>query len=99
MTNKKSTGWIDFKLIKEKVLVKDLIRFYGISLKEKRGGSLIGACPLHPGSDNPTAFSVSADGKAWHCFTGCNTGGNVLVFFEKKPVKIILSDKQIFQVL
>ncbi len=84
MTNKKSASWIDFKLIKEKVSVKDLIRFYRIPLKEKRGGSLIGTCPLHPGSDNPTAFSVSADGRAWHCFTGCNTGGNVLDFVVRK---------------
>ena len=40
------------------------------------------ACPLH-GGDNETAFVVypGRDGRQrWHCFTGCQTGGDALDF-------------------
>lgn len=43
------------------------------------------ACPLHHG-DNQTAFSVFTgdDGVArWHCFTGCQTGGDAIDFVQR----------------
>jgi DNA primase len=39
-----------------------------------------GACPLH-GGDNPEGFSVSASG--WHCFTGCDDGGDGVDFVRR----------------
>lgn len=43
-----------------------------------------GNCPLHAGSDNPTAFHVYEGGKRWHCFTRCPEGkndGDVIAFY------------------
>ncbi len=43
----------------------------------KKGDHLFGPCPVH-GGDNPGAFVVSLSKNLWHCFTGCNTGGDVV---------------------
>jgi hypothetical protein len=46
-------------------------------------------CPLHPGSDNPTAFHLynGPDGRQrWHCFTRCPEGendGDVITFYMR----------------
>lgn len=43
------------------------------------------ACPLH-GGDNETAFVVypGRDGRQrWHCFTGCQTGGDAIDFYMR----------------
>ena len=44
---------------------------------KKKGDHLCGPCPVH-GGDNPSAFVVSLSKNLWHCFTGCNTGGDVV---------------------
>lgn len=82
--NTKQSVWVDFKLIKERITIPDLLNHYGIKLKTKRDGSLVGICPLHDGADNPSAFVVSPDGHAWKCFTKCNAGGNVIDFVMRK---------------
>ena len=38
---------------------------------------MIGPCPIHKG-DNPHAFVVDLQLNLWHCFTGCQTGGDVI---------------------
>lgn len=41
------------------------------------------ACPLHKGN-NPTAFHIYRGGdgiQRWHCFTGCNKGGDAITFY------------------
>ena len=44
---------------------------------KKRGDQLCGPCPVH-GGDNPNAFVISLSKNIWHCFTRCNTGGDVI---------------------
>lgn len=39
-------------------------------------------CPLH-GGDNKNAFHIFDNGKAWHCFTACNAGGDVIEFYKR----------------
>lgn len=38
--------------------------------------ALVGPCPIH-GGDNPTAFVVDTQRQLWHCFTGCQKGGDI----------------------
>lgn len=43
------------------------------------------ACPLHRGT-NPTAFHIYRGEQGvdrWHCFTGCQTGGNAIDFYMR----------------
>jgi DNA primase len=43
------------------------------------------ACPLHQGN-NPSAFHLyrGEDGVwRWHCFTGCQTGGDAITFYQR----------------
>jgi len=42
-----------------------------------RAARLVGPCPVH-GGDNPTAFVVNRNRNTWYCFTGCQTGGDVV---------------------
>ena len=44
---------------------------------KKRGDQLFGPCPVH-GGDNPNGFVISLSKNIWHCFTRCNTGGDVI---------------------
>jgi len=44
---------------------------------KKRADQLFGPCPVH-GGDNPNAFVISLSKNIWHCFTRCNTGGDVI---------------------
>ena len=74
---------IDFKALKDRVSLKDILDHYGILEKlNQKGQSLRGKCPLHDG-DNETSFSVSLEKNAWHCFGGCG-GGNQLDFVSKR---------------
>lgn len=86
MNQQKKSLWIDFRQLKETITLHQVIEHYSIQLTQKADGSLIGICPLHEGADNPTAFRISADGRAWHCFTRCTEpqGGNVLDFVMRK---------------
>ena len=54
----------------------ELAQQAGAPLK-KSGKTWHSACPLHRG-DNPTAFVVWPNTRTWHCFTGCNAGGDAL---------------------
>ena len=76
----KKNNWVDFKEVKEKVSIKDVLARYGLlsGLKEK-GDSLTGACPIHQGS-NKTQFKVSISKNCFNCFGDCGSGGNVLDF-------------------
>jgi len=90
MGKKRKNSWVDFRLIKEKITLPMVLEHYGIQLKKRPGGELVGVCPLHGTAnypaDNPTAFGVSKDGRAWKCFTRCRdpAGGNVLDFVMRK---------------
>lgn len=69
---------LDFAYLKARVSIEDFLRSEGlIEGLRRRGDRLVGPCPIH-GGDNPTAFVVTLSKGLWHCFTGCNTGGDVV---------------------
>lgn len=90
MSKPQQTVWVDFQLIKERVTLHQVTEYYGITLTQKANNELVGVCPLHgtpeEPADNPTAFRISADGRAWKCFTRCQEPkhGNVLEFIIRK---------------
>jgi DNA primase len=71
---------LDFKHLKRVVSIADVLRDKGlIGQYRTRGDKLTGPCPVH-GGDNPNAFVADLSRNVWHCFTGCNTGGDVVEF-------------------
>lgn len=72
--------WIDFKELREKLRLIDVLNHYGIQLKV-RGERATGLCPLptHPqrtdGKRRTASFSAHLGKGIWRCF-GCNVGGN-----------------------
>jgi DNA primase len=67
----------DFKYLKTKVSIDQVLAAYGLDAKLKRQNhSLYGPCPLH-GGDNPTAFHVHLKRGLWRCFTACG-GGDIV---------------------
>lgn len=78
---KKKAEWVNFKDIKEKVNIEDLLSHYNLleTLKVK-GKELIGYCPIHDKNHyNKNSFSVNTEKNVWHCFS-CDAGGNILDF-------------------
>jgi len=78
---KKKAEWVNFKDIKEKVSIEDLLSHYNLleGLRRK-GNELIGYCPIHDKNHyNKNSFSVNTEKNIWHCFS-CDAGGNILDF-------------------
>jgi DNA primase len=74
------TLFVDFKAVKAAVSMERVLQHYDLLDQFKKGSdSLSGPCPIHKG-DNPTQFRVSITKNAWHCFSKCQKGGNVLDF-------------------
>jgi DNA primase len=73
-----ATRWIDFNELKRRVPIRDVLARYGFleKLQEKKPGKLVGACPIHGGS-NRTSFHADTGKNVFHCFSQCG-GGNVL---------------------
>jgi len=81
MVVKNNKDWIDFKEIKTKVGIYDVLHHYGFSdtMKEK-GDELVGYCPIHDDKQyNENSFSANLQKNIWHCFV-CGKGGNVFDF-------------------
>jgi DNA primase len=69
------------ELLLQRVRLEDLVVQAGTQVR-RSGHELRGPCPLH-GGDNPTAFAIFTgnDGsQQWHCFSGCQSGGDALDF-------------------
>ena len=80
------SSWVDFKLIKSKVSIVQILERYGAleSLAQSGNGErLSGACPIHGGT-NKTHFRVSVSKNCWNCFGQCQCGGNIIDFVSKK---------------
>jgi len=70
--------WINFKEIRERISLEDVIvRYYKITNLSKHGSRLVGPCPVH-GGDSPRDFHAELERNLWHCFTKCQGGGNQL---------------------
>lgn len=83
---KAKNAWVDFKEIKAKVSIVQILERYGCleSLaKSGNGDRLSGACPIHGGT-NKTHFRVSISKNCWNCFGKCQSGGNIIDFVSKK---------------
>jgi DNA primase len=69
---------LSFAYLKRRVSIATVLKSKGVMAQFKtRGDQLFGPCPVH-GGDNPNAFVVSLVKNIWHCFTGCNAGGDVI---------------------
>ena len=74
--------WIDFKELRERVRIADVLRQHNVQLKV-RGETATGLCPLptHPartdGKKRSPSFSVHLGKGIFHCF-GCGAKGNCL---------------------
>jgi DNA primase len=60
-----------------------LFELYGLTNLTVKDGKAVGPCPVH-GGDNPRAFHADLERNMWHCFTGCQGGGNQLDLVAKK---------------
>ncbi|MDJ0839679.1 MAG: CHC2 zinc finger domain-containing protein [Acidobacteriota bacterium] len=68
----------DFQHLKSYVSIEMVLAAKGLlPFLRKKGGRIIGPCPLHHG-DNPHAFVVTLTKDLWHCFTRCDAGGDVV---------------------
>lgn len=80
------TAWVDFKEIKARVSIVQILERYGAleSLaKSGTGDRLSGVCPIHGGT-NRTHFRVSVSKNCWNCFGKCQAGGNIIDFVARK---------------
>ena len=69
---------LNFAYLKRRVSIVTVLNTKGVMTQfKKRGDQLCGPCPVH-GGDNPNAFVISLSKNIWHCFTRCNTGGDVI---------------------
>ncbi len=75
--------WVDFKEVKEKVSIRDVLVYYNVQGLKEMNGKIVGPCPVH-GGDSPTAFHVDMEKNIWHCFSKCRAGGNVLDLVAKR---------------
>lgn len=82
---KTKSKWVDYKDLKSKVNVSDVLRHFGINVPIEKGSQIYLPCPLpgHAGDgDNPKAFSANTEKNAWRCLTHCGSG-NVIDLFCK----------------
>ena len=80
------TAWVDFKEIKGRVSIIQILQRYGVLDSLTKGGTgdrLCGACPIHGGT-NKTHFRVSVSKNCWNCFGKCQAGGTVIDFVARK---------------
>lgn len=69
---------LDFRQLKRTVSITHVLADRGwMDRMRPQGANLVGACPVH-GGDNPNAFVVHRHKNLWHCFTGCDAGGDVV---------------------
>jgi len=69
--------YVDFKAVKQEVMVEEVARRYGVALKRSNGSHERGKCPLptHPAGDDAKSFSINVSKQVWICHsTACAKG-------------------------
>ena len=78
---------LSFRRLKSLVKIEHVLDDKGLlDPLRRRGAHLVGTCPVHRG-DNPNAFVVHPDKNLWHCFTGCDAGGDVVELVRRLDEK------------
>ncbi|NOQ47325.1 MAG: toprim domain-containing protein [Desulfobulbaceae bacterium] len=76
--NSTESAFLSFTRLKRLVPIAAVLEDKGLLDQfRKQGDQLFGPCPIHQG-DNPNAFVISLSKNLYHCFTGCNGGGDVI---------------------
>ena len=76
--NSTEPAFLSFARLKRLVPIAAVLEDKGLLDQfRKQGDQLFGPCPIHQG-DNPNAFVISLSKNLYHCFTGCNGGGDVI---------------------
>lgn len=77
---KAKTERVNFKEIKEKVSMEDILDRYGLLKKLKRGKDKLMGCPFCGENHHyKKSFLVNTTENIWHC-SSCGESGNVLDF-------------------
>jgi DNA primase len=80
---------IDFRELRRRVLISDVLGVLGFEPTKRRGHRLRGSCPIHElGSAGTRTFSVDLDKNCFQCF-GCGRSGNQLdlwAFTQRLPL-------------
>jgi DNA primase len=81
--------WVDFKAVKQAVLMEQVVARYGVPMRKVNAASLRGRCPLpcHGSKDSRESFTVNTAKNVWSCLSascvaarGGSKGGNALDF-------------------
>jgi len=74
-------AWVNFKELREKLDVREVLRHYGVDVKAGNRDQHHGRCPLplHQCQRRGQSFSAHLERGIWKCF-GCGAQGNILDF-------------------
>jgi len=70
----------DVEYVRENSRIEEVVGEY-VTLKSAGVGSMKGLCPFH--DERTPSFHVRPQVGLWHCFGGCNEGGDVISFVQK----------------
>ena len=77
-----ANDWVDFKLIRERVGIVDILTHYNLLDTVPAGEQFKIHCPFHKNDIRPSC-NIHTGMQAFHCF-GCHAHGGVLMFVRLK---------------